>query len=437
MKKRLSALLLAVVIMLTFSSCGVFRISLAAPKPTVELTVPTEAYLTVEPDSTDSVSDYEELEQRHCYNALPDKGQRTLYDELYKVFRDISPEKDESAGYYAMPQVEISASLSEAQVRTAIKAIYSDNPELFWAAGTIGYYSDSESTVVQMYSAYSPQEVDKMFNAALNAADEFAAELPSGLSEYEIELAAHDYLIDICEYDKDVDTDDPEKNDPRIYTVYGALAGRLAVCEGYARAFQLLLNRVGVDCVGVSGRGADELHMWNAVRLGGKWYNVDVTWDDCDEIYLKYNYFNLTDEQMGEDHQPSPLFSELTDDQINGSSGSVNCDIMNIYLPECGDPTMNWYYRSCPHLEDYTDTQVTQALFETALNEDEIFMLYVGETLDFDTAVDELFRNSPQYFFGYADTVNYYLSDYSIDTSNIGYYSFEKTRLIAVELRYL
>lgn len=437
MKKRLSALLLAVITAFTFSSCSIFGGSGLNQSQTAATVKQTEPFLTVETDNTESSTGYEAIEQRHGYFALPKISQRTLYDELYKVYRDISPEKDESAGFYPMPQVKIAIQLSEAEVRTTIKAIYSDNPELFWAAGTIGYFSDSDGTVVQMYSRYSPQEVDTLLNASLDAVNKFLEKLPSGLSEYDRELYTHDYLIDLCEYDKNVDPENSDKNDPKIYTVYGALVDKLAVCEGYARAFQLLLNKAGVDCIGISGKGGDELHMWNAVKLDGQWYNVDVTWDDREEAYLKYNFFNLTDKQMKEDHKPSPLFSELTDDQINGLSGKINCDVMNLAIPVCEDATMNPYFRDCPHLAEYGGADVTEALVETAVKKGDMFMFYIEENIDFETGVEVLFKTPPQYFFQYIDKVNASLKDYSIDTSNIGYYSFEKTRLIAVELHYL
>ncbi len=49
------------------------------------------------------------------------------------------------------------------------------------------------------------------------------------------------------------------------------------VCEGYSRAFKLICDRLGVPCVLVSGGN----HMWNHVKMDdGKWYAVDVTYDD-------------------------------------------------------------------------------------------------------------------------------------------------------------
>ena len=58
------------------------------------------------------------------------------------------------------------------------------------------------------------------------------------------------------------------------------------VCEGYAKAFKILCDRLEIPCVLVSGiadngSGVPEAHMWNAVMLGdNEWYGVDVTWND-------------------------------------------------------------------------------------------------------------------------------------------------------------
>ena len=48
------------------------------------------------------------------------------------------------------------------------------------------------STIVQMYSRYSPEDVDKMFNALLDAVDDFMSELVDNMSDFDIELKAHD-----------------------------------------------------------------------------------------------------------------------------------------------------------------------------------------------------------------------------------------------------
>ena len=53
-------------------------------------------------------------------------------------------------------------------------------------------------------------------------------------------------------------------------------------------------------------------HVWNCVKIGGDWYQIDVTWDDVDDfIYDSHEYFNLTDSLMYEEHTLSPKYSEI------------------------------------------------------------------------------------------------------------------------------
>ena len=52
------------------------------------------------------------------------------------------------------------------------------------------------------------------------------------------------------------------------------------VCEGYAKAFKVLCNQAGIDCILSSGWAKGEGHMWNMVKLNSIWYGVDVTWND-------------------------------------------------------------------------------------------------------------------------------------------------------------
>lgn len=78
--------------------------------------------------------------------------------------------------------------------------------------------------------------------------------------------------------------------DAEAWECISALTGRAGdqgpVCEGYARAFMVLCQQLGIPCVLVDGPakealfGATEAHMWNYVFLDGGWYAVDVTWND-------------------------------------------------------------------------------------------------------------------------------------------------------------
>ena len=438
MKKLLSALL-APALAFTLCSCGIAEMfdGMFNNGLDQDILADTGTYLEVVPDELTYSEGYEPVASAYSYEALPSEGERLLYTELLGCYYDISPELSQEAGMYPMPQVALKGyTLSEAEVRTSMKAVYDDHPEIFWASGTVGYYADDDTTIVQVYSKYSPEEVDTRVNAVRAVANAFYASVPDGLSDFDRELMAHDFIIDLTDYADDVDTEHAENNDPDIYTAYGALVNGTAVCEGYARAFQMLLNGLGLDCVGVSGYAEDELHIWNVVRLDGNWYGTDITWDDHEELYYRYGYFNLPSDRMNESHDPAPLFSELGDDEINGLTGSYNFDVMNLFIPDYTRSDMGYYRLRSAHLYDYDGAEVKSALLGAAERHDSSFVFYIDDAMDYDAAVAALFSEHPQYFFSYIETVNRYLYDDSIDGSNLGYIPLPKNRIVAVQLKY-
>ena len=441
--KRLIALILSAFIAVSLCSCDVLDEIENSIKHTLRTVEPiarqeaSEPYYEVEPREVNYNKQYTPIQSHRSYDALPLEGEKRLYDELIKAYYDISPDKDTELDMYPMPEIDLKGySLSEAQVRTAMKAVSDDYPEIFWPGGTVGFYSNNEETIVRPYSRYSAEEVDTRVEAVRSAAESFYATVPDGLSDYELELRVHDFLIENTEYDASVKVNDLDDNDPDIYNVYGALVNRKAVCEGYARSFQLLMNGLGVECVGVMGRGESELHIWNAVRLGSKWYSVDVTWDDQEQVYARYLYFNVTDAYMKNDHVYFPLFGTLSEGEINGQEGEYSADIMNMFIPDCSDDKMGYYYLETPHLRDFDADELRSALLSAAENREEIFCFYIEEDMDYQSTVDLLFTESPQYFFDYVENVNWNMSDHSIDSSNIGYYPIEQCRAVAVMLNY-
>ena len=75
-------------------------------------------------------------------------------------------------------------------------------------------------------------------------------------------------------------------------------------------------------------------------------------------------------------------------------------------------------------------------MLTAAQQQEEYFVFYVEDDLDYQTVITDLFVDYPQHFFTYINAVNNSLSDYSIDESNIGYFTHERSRIVAVELHY-
>lgn len=136
-----------------------------------------------------------------------------------------------------------------------------------------------------------------------------------GYSDYEKIKYLHDWMINNLNYDTTY-------HRANIYNIYGALKNGTTVCEGYARSFKYILDDLGIESVLVSGdatnsNGETESHAWNYVKLEGKWYAIDLTWDDpiiinggtlTDEA--RYRYFLRGSDTFFENHLEDGNFSE-------------------------------------------------------------------------------------------------------------------------------
>ena len=127
----------------------------------------------------------------------------------------------------------------------------------------ISYYDDDEQEA----------EVDKKVDEIMQKLD------PENKTDYEKVSAIHDYICDNVEYEAAADEKDIKR------TAYGALIEGRAVCQGYSVSLYRLLLEAGIDNrivfgEGVSPDGTAGAHTWNIVELYGKYYYMDITWDD-------------------------------------------------------------------------------------------------------------------------------------------------------------
>lgn len=164
---------------------------------------------------------------------------------------------------------------------------------------------DKENFVTAITVKYSKtKEQIKKENARLEStADKIIAAYKGKNDEYSKVKYFHDTIIKKCEYSEECENP---------YSAYGCLFQGKAVCEGYTKAMQTLCDKAGILCLPVVGKGISDNewqpHMWNKIRIDGKWYAFDLTWDDpvsdFDDDYIRYDYFGLDDVQMNKDHIP-------------------------------------------------------------------------------------------------------------------------------------
>ena len=114
-------------------------------------------------------------------------------------------------------------------------------------------------------------------------------------SDYLKALWLHDWLLEQLDYD----------NSLKWSSAESALTRSSGTCQAYERAYAKLLSAAGIE--NAETRDTYDGHTWNAMKLDGKWYQVDCTWDDSSENYYNFNrthlYFALSDELMAIAHQ--------------------------------------------------------------------------------------------------------------------------------------
>lgn len=133
------------------------------------------------------------------------------------------------------------------------------------------------------------QKISKIDSDATQIA---SAIVKIGMSDEDKIKAVYDYVTSTVVYDQRYYTD--RKNMPfDSTTAYGAFENKIAICGGYANAFNILISKLGLECYNVTGIGNGESHMWNVAEYNGSYMFFDCTFDRGAE---NYNYFAKTQE---------------------------------------------------------------------------------------------------------------------------------------------
>ncbi len=146
-------------------------------------------------------------------------------------------------------------------------------------------------TVTYYTTAQQETEMDAAVKQLLDQLDVYTA------GDYEKICAIYDYICENVTYDRW----GAVIGDTLIYTAYAALVKKAAVCQGYATLFYRLALELGVDARVIPGTGKQQSHGWNIVRLDGKYYNLDTTWDaELAQRDAPYAYFLRCDANFAE-----------------------------------------------------------------------------------------------------------------------------------------
>ena len=192
--------------------------------------------------------------------------------------------------------------ITKSNVSSVMTNVVNSDPEIFYLESSFSYYTDIFGNVTEIVLDYidSRDAICRMQEEVDAAADDILCRMKQRterMSDEEIALLLHDYLASTIVYPYDDYVNRTEKES--VYNIYGALVEHEAVCQGYALAYQYLLEKYGIDSAMASSKNIN--HAWNVVKINGKWYQTDVTWDDptYDNLGTVYHsYFLLSDHTL-------------------------------------------------------------------------------------------------------------------------------------------
>ena len=158
----------------------------------------------------------------------------------------------------------------------AVRSIINSHPEFISLSGGYTYWTSGSSiTKIEFTYLTNAREEQQKLDAAIN---ELNSRVDiSGMTDEEIVLAYHEYLTSTVAYAYAAYLQG-SLGGAHEYDMYGALVNHSSVCQGYAETMFYLLKKAGLSCAIASSQNIN--HAWNIVKVNGKWYHVDATWDD-------------------------------------------------------------------------------------------------------------------------------------------------------------
>lgn len=213
------------------------------------------------------------------------------------------------------------SSLSNEDTVKVISMFRNDNPMYFFVGNNYLYSMDYDSETEENYvGAVYIACVEEYTSGTARQAERRALETQITAAREQVEAqdtawakarAANDWLCNSLTYAYDA-SGNPDDS-MASHSIVGAFDERYcaAVCEGYAKAFQLLMNAAGVANAYIIGLGNGGGHAWNMAQMDdGYYYYFDVTWNDSTS---SDKYFAAGETSFSKNHTPNTADGERWD----------------------------------------------------------------------------------------------------------------------------
>ncbi len=343
--------------------------------------------------------------ESYCRSRLT-QSQQVAYDHLLAGLSD--PNKIQSVTESGTTKYQIKVAVNydatsnlKSELETILAALFMDHPELYYL-GKQYSYSCQKNSLTEL----------RMFTIDQNTALSLQSQVENGIrayqqkvspyqDQYEIAKQFYELLATNIQYGQD-GTD-------HAYSVAGAFANNLCVCEGFSEAYQLLLNAYGIRAFTVSG-DADGSHQWIAMEINGRWYYSDPTWGNLKTygdagsypkagyIRVSYSYLNLTQAMMNVDRTLDTASEHFT------ANLNFTATQDNYFVREGG------YFQNFQ--QDAVETYIKAAIADAIANQRETVGIRMESKQAYDALINYIYNHLSRVYHeaagGYSCNLTYY-----------------------------
>ncbi len=322
----------------------------------------------------------------------PDTPDRAMCGNTYFYYTRLSASQQRAydAMLEAIQNFAPSVTLDGCSIDDASKVNYAiafDHPELFWYQSNIGLsMHGSDLTLCYGVSREEASDIQSRIDAAI---PQYMEGITENMSAYDVALRLYAKIISTVDYDtialnRETRGGGPAKDETDyLRTICGVFLNGKAVCEGYARALQYLLQKCGVECAEVAGYILDENgnrgggHAWNIVKIDGDYYFMDATWDDSSDTVqtvksndVGFDFFCVTSQELLK---------------------TRDCDLSPVAIPECTALKGNYYYHNKLVIDSYDLNKIKAIAVAAAEKDKKSFCFKCKTEAVFNEALRRLF----------------------------------------------
>jgi hypothetical protein len=181
-------------------------------------------------------------------------------------------------------------------IKAALNAAVQSDDYLHYIVKTYSYTATIKGNTAAITFRFTYWESLDQTNQVKKRVTEVLSQiLTKDMNDHQKEKVIHDWIVTHIAYDTRIVS----------HSAYDGLFKGKTVCQGYALITYEMMKQAGIPVRIVEGTSRGISHTWNLVQIGGKWYQLDCTFDDpVPDVVgrVSYDYYNLTDPQLRTDH---------------------------------------------------------------------------------------------------------------------------------------